>query len=65
MEMREESFSWHVTSIKLKAPVLVKYLEQWLAQSKHYLSVFKIKNEINAKGISQAMQFYPVPNFKR
>lgn len=63
--MREESFSWHVTSIKSNSPLLVKYLEQWLAQSKHDLSVFKIKNEINAKGISQGMQFYPIPNFKR
>ena len=41
--------------IKSNVPVLVKHLEQWLAQGKHYLSVFKIKNKINTKENSQGM----------
>ena len=45
----------HVMRIKSNVPVLVKHLEQWLAQGKHYLSVFKIKNKINTKENSQGM----------
>lgn len=41
--------------IESNMPVLVKHLEQWLAQRKHYLSVLKVKNKIHAKGISLEM----------
>lgn len=45
----------HVMRIETNVLVLVKHLEQWLAQSKYYLSIFKIKNKINAKEVSQEM----------
>ena len=43
---------------KSNVPVLVKHLEQWPAQGKHYFCVFKIKNKINAKENSQGMQSF-------
>lgn len=44
--------------IKSNMPVLVKHVEQWLAQSKHSLSVFKMKCKIIAEEISQGMSSF-------